>query len=317
MKTLTKLALVSAMAISANAMAAQLQSLSEDEMAAQTGQDGISLVIDGDIEATVVVHDKNGYQEGVTNGPAPTRAALGFTGTPAATATGNVDSGAIVLGDAATKFSIKDTGATKKGITLHIDADANGTAPVLNVNVALPDELTITTGNIYVAKSGGVDAATAATQYTDATKAKILDNVTVVLGGATMNIQLGNAPQGSFITLGGSVTGGVTLNNFSILAPTLTTAQWTALALPASLTQGTTDRGIHMTSVNVKSKDVANLNLTGTKINIADQGLVVSGTPDIDVRIKDLKLGSKANTAALGDIALLGLKVPTLVVRGH
>ncbi|TXJ07575.1 MAG: hypothetical protein E6Q25_07500 [Acinetobacter sp.] len=310
MKTLTKLALVSAMAISANAMAAQLQSLTEDEMSAQTGQDGISIVIAGDIEADVVVHDKLGYNStAATGGPTPARTALGFTGAAGTTA----DSGAIVLDG----FSIKDTGATKKGITLHIDADANGTEPVLNVNVALPDELTITTGDIYVAKSGTVDAATAAAQYVDATKAKILDNVTVVLGGATMNIQLGNAPQGSFITLGGTVTGGVTLSNFSILAPTLTTTQWTALNLPASLTQSATDRGIHMSSISVKSKDSADLSLTGTKINIANQGLVVSGTSNIDVRIKDLKLGSKAGTAALGDIALLDLKVPTLVVRGH
>lgn len=312
MKTLTKLALVSAMAISANAMAAQLQSLSEEELSAQTGQDGISLVIAGDVEADVVVHDKLGYNStAATGGPTPTRVSLGFTGAAGVAA----DSGAIVMDG----FSLKDTGATKKGITLHIDADANGTAPVLNVNVALPDELTITTGNIYVAKSGGIAAATAATQYVDTTKAKILDNVTIVLGGATMNVQLGNAPQGSFITLGGTVTGGVTLTNFSLNAPTLTAAQWTALALPTSLTQNAsvTDRGIHTSTISIKSADSADLSLTGTKINIADQGLVISGTPNIDVRLTDVKLGSKANTAALGDIALLNLKVPTLVVRGH
>jgi hypothetical protein len=132
-----------------------------------------------------------------------------------------------------------------------------------------------------------------------------------------MNIQLGNAPQGAFIAMDGAIAGGLTLNNFSILAPTLTGAQWTALALPASLTQGTTDRGIHMASISVKSAGTNDLTLNGTKINIADQGLVVSGTSNIDLRISDLKLGSKANTQALGDIALLDLTVPKLVVRGH
>jgi hypothetical protein len=303
MKTLTKLALVSAMAISANAMAAQMQSLDDEALSAATGQDGISITIAGDIVADMIVHDKDGFTATDIGGTAALQTASGI-------ATGSA--GAIVLDG----FSIRDTGTVKKGIALHIDADANAGAPVLNVNVALPDELTINTGDIYVAESGGI-AAAAAAQYTDATKAKILDNIQVKLGNAKMNIQLGNAPQGAFIAMDGSITGGLTLNNFSILAPTLTGPQWTALGLPASLTQGTTDRGIHMASISVKSAGTNDLTLNGTKINIADQGLVVSGTSNIDLRISDLKLGSKANTQALGDIALLNVTVPTLVVRGH
>ncbi len=302
MKTLTKLALVSAMAFSANAMAAQLQSLDDSELSAATGQDGISITIAGDIVADMIIHDKDGYQ------------AAGITGPSAADVALNGEAGAIVLDG----FSIRDTGTTKKGITLHIDADANAGAPVLNVNVALPDELTINTGTIYVAESGGVDALTAA-QYEDSTKAKILDDIEIVLGNAKMNIQLGNAPQGAFIAMDGEISGGLTLNDFSLLAPTLTGAQWTALNLPSSLTQTQSDRGIHMASISVKSAGSADLSLTGTKINIADQGLVVSGTSNIDLRIKDLSIGSKAGMTgkSIGDIALLNLTVPALVVRGH
>jgi hypothetical protein len=64
----------------------------------------------------------------------------------------------------------------------------------LNVNVALPSELIIRTGDIGVAASNRVagDAATVRKGIVAGSQNQILDSIDVKLGGATLNIQLGN-----------------------------------------------------------------------------------------------------------------------------
>ena len=101
MKMFTKLALVSSMAISANAMA--MQSMDDAALSAATGQDGINIGI-GISRVTiekVLVHDNDGlnYANSSWVGAAPTAGQAGFggvtgTGTPAVTGT---RAGAIVI----------------------------------------------------------------------------------------------------------------------------------------------------------------------------------------------------------------------------
>lgn len=292
MKTLTKLALVSAMAISANAMA--LQSMDDEALSAATGQDGITISLTGNIGSAttkMVIHDSNGYAA-LTSPVTPAVTALGFTAATAA------DAGAIVLDG----FNI-DLGGS--GLDLIVDA-VGGTDPVLNVNIKLPASVTVNTGTIYVADSGGI-AAAAAAQYVDADKEKILDPVSIVLSNASLNVQLGNAPQGAMMKLTGTMTGGITINNLSLYQPTTVTPI-------AGTTLG--QAGIHMASVNVASAGSADFNLTGN-INATDTGLQISGLGNADIRVTDLKLGHKTNAAVMGDIALLGLTLPTVTISGH
>ena len=288
MKTLTKLALISAMAMSSSAFA--MESLDDSALSATTGQDGITIKLDAQADGTIfgadnlIIHDKDG---------------IAGAGT----------AGAIVLGkqgSAGTGFSVK--GAAGDAVNVVVDADANGGKPVLNISVGLPAALTISTGDIYVAESGGIAAASGA-QYTQATAAKILDSVDVVLSGATLNIQLGNATdaQGAMIVLGGSIAGGLQINNLSLYQPTTT-------VLVAGSTPGAS--GIHLGGINISNKgDATKWDLTG-KINATDAGLQVSGLGSVDVRLTDVGLGLKAN-AKLGDVALLGMALPNVTISGH
>ena len=105
MKMFTKLALVSSMAISANAMA--MQSMDDAALSATTGQDGINIGL-GISKVTiekVLVHDNDGlnYANSSWVGAAPTTGQAGFggvTGTstgPGTPAVGGTRAGAIVI----------------------------------------------------------------------------------------------------------------------------------------------------------------------------------------------------------------------------
>ena len=317
MKKFTQLTLVSAMAISGHAVA--MQSLDDEALSATTGQDGITIVIAGDVHADVIVHDKNGYQglaAGGVAGPSdmPSRADLGFT------ATAETDiSGAIVLDG----FSIEDTSATRSGIRVHVDADGNAGTPVLNVNIGLPDELTINTGDIYVASSDRSTSDAAA--YTDmgayANQVKILDNIEVVLGDATMNLQLGNATQGAMIKLGGTITGGLQLSNISLYQPlgvsTLTYGQTAAGSLDVNTdADGNSLAGIHLGGVQLLTTGTSDLTMD-TEINAVNGGLKIDMKGAHDINLRDVKLGHKLAAKSIGDIALTNVTLPSLVITGH
>lgn len=187
MKTLTKLALVSAMAISANAMA--LETLDDESLSAATGQDGVTISLTGPITMDyLAIVDRDGL----------TPAGHGIT-TPA--------TGAIVIGDATNGLTITPA----NGINLIIDADGNGGAPVLNINADLGT--TVIDGvNISVATSD----ATGATIGTGTARVSALDLGSITLNNLTANIQLGSQPQGALITLQSNITGGLSISDLSL-----------------------------------------------------------------------------------------------------
>lgn len=324
MKNLTKLALVSAMAMSGSAFA--LQSLDDADLSAATGQDGISIIVAGGIDADVVIHDKDGYQSLAAGGVAgptatPTRTALAF----GAAGTDNVDAaGAIFLDN----FFIHDTSATPTGIRIHVDADGNAAnGPVLNVNIGLPQSLTINTGTVYVSKStrNSGHAANLTNFGNHTSDTKVLDPIEIVLSNASLNLQLGNATQGAMIKLGGVLTGGLTINNLSIYQPKgVAGLGYTAASTGGTLVQtdasGNVLTGIHIAQVNVTSAGAANLDLTTTNpvtVNAVNAGLAVDVGGALDVKLRNVSLGNKTTAGSIGDVALLGLTVPKLIISGH
>ena len=318
MKNLTKLALVSAMAMSSSAFA--LQTLGDEELSQATGQDGITIKLEGNIgdsNTKLVIHDRGGFQNLTT--PAFTRANAGLgasTGTAnAVLGTMNDSDGAIVLDG----FNINLGG---NPLVINVDADANGTSPLLNVNIALPSTLTINTGAIKVAKSGGINASSTA-QFTNA--ANVLDNMTVTLKNATLNVQLGTAAQGAFIKLNSSLTNGLSIANLNIFQPGGVTG---VTGHTVTTTSGTPANNAAIRIGNFNIKDSAwdgTANSASDKwtlaanINVADDGMVIQGldATNVDVRITDLKLGNAAQ-ASVGNVAVLGLKLPSAVtISGH
>ncbi len=294
MKLFPQLALVSAIAVSGSAFA--MEALNDATLSNTTGQDGITIAIkpptknfDAKINPTtgttsnyfaatggladvididsVRIHDKDGYN-------------------------GSGDAGAIVLDN----FSL----AGSAPIIVKIDADGNAGAPVLNVNVALPQTLVIRTGDISVAESNGIGAALG-------NQVKVLDSMDIKMGAATLNIQLGNEVQGAMIKVAGSVDGGLVINNFK-------------------LNDANSGGSIGIDSLTLI--DTAGTALTlASDIDVVAGGLQITSTAatKLDVRMQDVRLGDFGTTAApltpnsIGDVELIGIDTAgtVLTISGH
>lgn len=281
-----KLALVTAMFAAASGAYA-MEALDEEALAATTGQDGITVAITlpaAGITMNQIIHDKDGYAAGL-------------------------DGGAIVIGSvgtsAATGMSIVNTGA----ITLNIDAASTpvaGTNPYLNVGVALSGTTTIHTGDIRVASSaasaagGGIGSITQADNFSSV----IMSDMTIVLGATSMNIQLGNEPQGAMIKLNTTMTGGLTINNLS-------------------LNDANSGGSISMTQQKLFDAGGADLTVAAD-INVTATGLQVAlgqfghATNGASIDMSGVKLGAAA-AASLGDIEIRGLNLngTTMTISGH
>jgi hypothetical protein len=287
MKLVNKLLLVSAIAASSQAFA--LESMSEADMSQTTGQDGVTLSIAlpaGGINMQMILHDTDGLAPNGTEG----------------------SDGAIVFGNGTAAGNFQISGGT---IIMDIDADggtvaAAATGPMLNVKIALPT-LTITTGDISVAKSGGLGGT-----LTNSTK--IFNSTSVTLGAMNVNIQLGSEAQGSMLKItSGFMTGGLTLNNFAVLDG------YDGTAAQANV-------GIGATSIKIKDNGAgANLTLgTITGDVTAGAGLqfaltsIGNATTGLDVQVTGLKLGSQAGSS-VGNLELRGLNMngTTIGIKGH
>ena len=196
MKMFTKLALVSSLAISANAMA--MQSMDDAALSAATGQDGINIGIalgaDGITIDKLYLHDNDGLAT-----------ATGITG-----ASGTA--GAISIGG----VTLKQTG-TDPLLNLAIDTNgASGTnGAFLNV-AATVGAVDVHVGSIGVGTSGTVNETTATRGITETSPTEIITGLDLSLGKITANVQLGAAPQGAMIKVNSSLQGGLNISNLGI-----------------------------------------------------------------------------------------------------
>jgi hypothetical protein len=285
MKLVNKLLLVSAIAASSQAFA--MESMSEADMSQTTGQDGVTVTLNlvNGINAQAILHDTNGLTPNGTFGSA----------------------GAIVFGDGTTAGNFKISSGI---ITLDIDADGgtgvsgSTTGAVLNVKIGLPSNLTVTTGDISVAKSGGLGGT-----LTNSTK--VFNSTTVSLGGLNVNMQLGAEAQGNMLKVSGAITNGISLSTFALLdGYNGSTAQ--------------TNVGIGATTVTIKDNGAANLTLGDIRGDVtAAAGLQftltsVGSATGVDVQMTGLKLGDQAGTS-VGNFELRGLNMngTILGVKGH
>ena len=335
MKMFTKLALVSSMAISANAMA--MQSMDDATLSAATGQDGINIGIGiSKIEIEkVLVHDNDGL---VYSGTAPTAGQAGFGGT------GNA--GAIVIkgngsGKTATNGIVIEAPVNAAGdaydttrklpssllAELAIDTDAGvgaGNTAFLNV-AAKVSGLDIYIGEIGVSASNAVPAASATTIRRGATDSaynatsnptgnynKILSGLSLKTGIMNANIQLGAAPQGAMIILNTSMIGGLEIKDLGILDNS------TVLGNGDGTTAANRAAGeIRLDSIKVADANSTNLTVDA-KVSVLGKTdtsngylRIVTGsgasTPKTDMYIKGIHLGS-AGAASIGDVEVQGLQ---------
>lgn len=334
MKLFSQLALVSAIATSGSAFA--MQSMDDAALSEATGQDGITILIAPPTLGAPVA----GRTNGITIGAAVLHDKDGFAG--------SLGGGAIILGDAS-QANAANVAGTAMGvygstpIVVTIDASngqgatgLGGTAPVLNINVGLPADLLIRTGDISIDGSARAGIATgaagaiignAATGGTTGTSVKILNSMDIALGGATMNIQLGNPNQSAgaiaattpMILMGGSVAGGLTISNLGLV-------DGNAFNPAAGQFGGGT---LGVSTLTIKDNGGANLTLAAAIDVAADLspvfgtpagvgGLVITtGGPAMDVMMQNVTLGSATST--LGDLQLINVQAAGshIAIMGH
>ncbi|GAA5019029.1 hypothetical protein GCM10023206_32910 [Acinetobacter puyangensis] len=302
MKLFTKIALVSAMAMSANAMASQLQALDDETLSATTGQDGIHIAITTPATGITIdkinIHDTDGITTNDVAGSNQTSA------------------GAITLGNHFTTGNVFKLDTNGGDIGIDIDAGSSGTNPTLNIKVSLPDDIKITTGDIGVAVSGGASTyGTAATSTTN--HVKILDSMDITLGESALNIQLGHEDQGAFIKLTSEIVGGLTIDNLKLNDTNGSSASTTGGSLFVQ---------------NVKVTGANNTLVVDLDVDIDDNGLFIknNSTATHDVILTGVSVGTgpavtgtagsysydyTAATAKIGDVELLGLNTAGTSVR--
>lgn len=288
MKLFTQVALVSAIAISGNAMA--MQALDDSALSSSTGQEGITVKINspGITIDKLLVHDNDGLSATATMGAQN----LGGTG----------NAGAIIVNG----ISIAPQVVGGPLVQLDIDADggaASGDA-FLNIGVKLA-ATNIGVGSITVGTSNALPLVGARRGATG--ENAVLSNINLAMGATDLNIQLGNQPQGALIRANGTVTGGISLTGV-----TLTDADGLAAA-------GGNAGDIVLDSIkltNANSNDLSG----DIAINVDSAvGLAITlSNANYDAYVGGVHLGS-AGAASIGDIEVQGLNLggTTLLVSGH
>ena len=285
MKTLTKVALVSAMAISANAMA--MQAMDDDSLSATTGQDGITITLSEGIKFDqLAIHDNGGLTTATTP-----------------------STGAIVLG----KVTAAETGGTAGGTAfelatggLDIVIDANGgTAPVLNVAMDFGATTTLNIGDIYVASStfDGTNAPEAVLS-----NAKSAINVgTITLQDLEVNLQLGSQLQGALIKVDSTITNGIQIASLALKSN----------ATPAPTAPATTpyaSTAITLTDLVINNNATTGDLVLDLQIDPTTEGLAIKGLGTLNVFANGVDLG---NGASIGGLGIKNLSVGDIYVKGH
>lgn len=299
MKIITKLALVSSMAISANAMA--MQAMDDASLSAATGQDGLNIGIGiSKIEiGKVFVHDNDGLAT-TSLGGTSTAGAIVIQGNGIAGDT--LENHGIVIG-----ANYDNAGAyllpSRNLADLQIDTDANGGNAFINI-AAQVSGLDIKIGQIGVVASGDLPAAGATSirrgGSSTSTVNPILSGLSLKTGPMSANIQLGAAPQGAMIQLSATMVGGLEIKNLGILDNSTKTATRAAGEIFVE---------------SIKVADANSLDLTlNQKISVigeegANKGYIrmISTSGAHDTYVKGIHLGSR-NAASIGDVEVQGMQ---------
>ena len=295
MKIITKLALVSSMAISANAMA--MQAMDDASLSAATGQDGISIGIGiSKVEiGKVFIHDNDGLAVGATAGEA---GAIVIQGN--GIAGDALENHGIIIG-ANYDNNLAYLLPSRNLADLKIDTDANGGNAFINV-AAQVSGLDIKIGQIGVVASADVPTtgATSIRRGGTGTVNPILSGLSLKTGPMSANIQLGAAPQGAMIQLNATMVGGLEIKNLGILDNSTKTATRAAGEIFVE---------------SIKVADANSLDLTlNQKISVigeegANKGYIrmISTSGAHDTYVKGVHLGSR-NAASIGDVEVQGMQ---------
>ena len=310
MKMFTKLALVSSMAISANAMA--MQSMDDAALSAATGQDGINIGIGIsriDIEK-VLIHDNDGFTNATLGGTSTAGAiVIKSNGVGATTAHGVVITAPMNAAGTAVDNTRALASHNLADLTIDTDAGTGTNGAFLNVAAAVSG-LDIYIGEIGVSASNA--AGSTVRRGNDATNYnKILSGLTIKTGVMNANIQLGAAPQGAMIVLNTTMQGGLEIKDLGIVDSSTKTGT-------ADGTAGNRAAGqIYLDSIRVSDANANNLTVNAAVSVVGKEDTnngylrIVTGsgatTPKTDMYIKGVHLGSQT-AGSIGDVEVQGMQ---------
>ncbi|MEG2825998.1 MAG: pilus assembly protein FilA [Acinetobacter sp.] len=309
MKMFTKLALVSSMAISANAMA--MQSMDDAALSAATGQDGINIGIGiSKIEIEkVLIHDNNGLTNATLGGTSTAGAIVIKGNGTGLTATNGVVITAPMLNATTVDNSRALASHNLADLTIDTDAGTGTNGAFLNVAAAVSG-LDIYIGEIGVSASN--TAGSTVRRGNDAANYnKILSGLTIKTGIMNANIQLGAAPQGAMIVLNTTMQGGLEIKDLGIVDSSTKTGT-------ADGTAGNRAAGqIYLDSIRVSDANATNLTVNAAVSVVGKEDTnngylrIVTGsgatTPKTDMYIKGVHLGSQA-AGSIGDVEVQGMQ---------
>ncbi len=288
MKIFTKLALVSSMLISVNAMA--MQAMDDASMSATTGQDGLNIGIKLDNAGISIgklyVHDNDGLGTD-TN-------ITGATGTAGAIAINGV--------------TVKQTNTSENLLDLKIDTNgsattSNGTQGAFLNIAATVGAVDIDIGSIGIGSSNtAVNTTTGLRGIKETNPTEILSGLTLSLGKVAANIQLGATPQGAMIVLNSTLQKGLTISNLGI-------------------NDAAGGGQIYLDNIYVRGADNTTGDLTlNATVGVTANGIVIknNSAQNINTYIQGVHLGS-STAKSIGDVEVAGLNVgnSTITISGH
>lgn len=280
MKIFTKLALVSSMLISVNAMA--MQAMDDASMSATTGQDGLNIGIKLDNAGISIgklyVHDNDGLAT-ATN-------IKGATGTAGAIAINGV--------------TVKQTSSDNL-LDLKIDTDGSSAGAFLNI-AATVGAVDVTIGSIGIGSSNDAVNTTTGLRGVKSDPTEILTGLTLSLGKVGANIQLGATPQGAMIVLNSTLQKGLTISNLGIKDA-----------------KGGGQIYLDNIYVRGADNTTGDLTLNAN-VGVTPDGIVIknNSAQNINTYIQGVHLGN-STAKSIGDVEVAGLNVgnSTITISGH
>lgn len=276
-----KLALVTAM-FAATSGAFAMEAMDEESLAATTGQDGITIGLSTQANLDIIIHDNDGLGA-VSLAP---------------------NSGAIIIEGLSINGDVGETavGAMDGRAAIAIDIDAGSSAAAaadatLNIGIST-GAMRVNLGTLSVANSdreGGIGWG-----FDAASQSTVLNLGTVDVTGVSMNIQLGDQPQGNLIAMNTTLTGGLSLS---------------AVSLNDTVNGGSISVG-NLLVTNAGGGDL-DIDL-GIDATLSGLAVTVNtlGTGGMDVLMTAVDIGGAGN---IGDVEIRGLNMTgdVITISGH
>lgn len=320
MKLFTKLALVSAVAVSGSAMA--MESMDDSTLSATTGQDGISIGLGLSKIAieSLYIHDNDGLAAAGAVGDAgfggtAKAGAITITGTGSATINGgaNFADGIVIAANTDNAGAYLLPSHNFADLTIDSDAGTGANGAFLNIGAKVSG-LKIFVGKIGVAKSNAVQASGAVRGIDSTSNNTIINGLSLSTGITTANIQLGATPQGAMIVVNGTMNGGLQINNLGLVDNAgggqitigkISLADHNGPDLTTNAKVSVTPNGLAITAMQTASDlYISNISLSGS----GTQAAWVKGPSIGDVEVSNMRVFNGATGATPGAI---------ITVSGH